>query len=88
MHGTIVYEKLAILYFYRFIITFNLTLQQVLLVIELNELRNFYQQMSDFFIPFAVENITRIRYEERAFDHLHLLLEYDIFLGKFYKLKA
>ena len=38
--------------------------------------------MSDFSIPFAFENvaITRICYEERAFDHLYLLLGYDIFL--------
>ena len=42
----------------------------------------FCQQMSDFSIPFAFENvaITRIFYEERAFDHLYLLLGYDIFL--------
>ena len=36
-------DILAILYFYRFAIIFNLTLQQVLLVIELNEVRNFCQ---------------------------------------------
>ena len=35
------FKILAILYFYRFIIIFNLTLQQVLLLIELNEARNF-----------------------------------------------
>ena len=42
----------------------------------------FCQQMSDFSIPFAFENvaITRICYEERAFDHLYLLLGYDNFL--------
>ena len=52
----------------------------MLLVIELNKVRNFGQQMSDFSIPFAFENITEIRYEERAFDHFYLLLAYDIFL--------
>ena len=50
------FKTLAILYFYRFIIIFNLTLQ-VLLVIVLNEVRSFCQQMSDFSIPFAFENI-------------------------------
>ena len=42
----------------------------------------FCQQMSHFSIPFAFENIalTKICYEERAFDHLYLLLAYDIFL--------
>ena len=33
--------------------------------------------MSDFSIPFSFENITEIRYEERAFDHFHLLLAHD-----------
>ena len=54
-------------------------MQQVLLVIELNKVRNFCQQMSNFSIPFAFENITEIRCEERAFDHFHLLLVDDIF---------
>ena len=35
--------------------------------------------MLNFSIPFAFENITEIRCEERAFDHFHLLLVYDIF---------
>ena len=52
----------------------------MLLVIEMNEVRNFYQQMSDFSITFAFENITKIRYEERAFDHF--------FSREFSKLKA
>ena len=73
------FEILPILYFYRFIIIFNLTLQQVFLVIELNEVKNFCQQMSDFSSRFTFENITEIRYEERAFDNFHLLLAYDIF---------
>ena len=54
-------------------------MQQVLLVIELNKVRHFCQQMSNFSIPFAFENITEIRCEERSFDHFHLLLVYDIF---------
>ena len=70
------FKILPILYFYRFIILFNLTLQQVLLVIELNKVRHFCQQMLGFSIPFAFENITKILYEERAVDHLHLLLAY------------
>ena len=36
---------------------FNLTLQQELLVIEMKEFRNFCQQMFDFSILFAFENI-------------------------------
>ena len=38
--------------------------------------------MSRFSIPFAFENIaiTKICYEERAFNHLHLLLAHNIFL--------
>ena len=39
--------------------------------------------MSDFSIPFPFENITETCYEERAFDHFHLLLGYDIFLRIF-----
>ena len=55
-------------------------MQQELLFIEMNEVRNFYQQMSDFSVTFAFENIAKIRYEERGFNHSHLLLAYDIFL--------
>ena len=51
------FKILAILYFYRFIIIFNLSLQQVLFVIELNEVRNFCQEMPDFSIPFGLENM-------------------------------
>ena len=42
----------------------------------------FCQQMIDFSVPFAFENIaiTKICYEERAFDHLYLVLADDIFL--------
>ena len=47
----------AILYFHRFTIVYNFTLQQVLLVIETNKVRNFCQQMLGFSIPFLVENI-------------------------------
>ena len=36
---------------------FNLTLQEVLLAVELSEVRNICQQMCDFSIPFALENI-------------------------------
>ena len=79
--------KIAVLYFYRFIITFNITLQQVLLLLELNKVRNFFQQMSSFSIPFTFENI-----KERVSDHLHLLREilyYIIsFSGKFYQWKV
>ena len=45
------FKILAILYFYGFIIIFNLTLQKVLLVTQLNKVRNFCQQMSSFSIP-------------------------------------
>ena len=50
----------------------------------------FCQQMSDFYIPFAFENIaiTKICYEKRAFDHLHLLLAYDIFLSETLKTQS
>ena len=42
----------------------------------------FCQQIPDFSIPFAFENmaITKICYEGREFDHLHLLVAYNIFL--------
>ena len=63
-------------------------MQQVLLVIESNEVRNFCQQMSDFSIPFALENITEIRYERTAFDYFHLLLAYDIFLRVFLQIES
>ena len=36
---------------------FNLTLQQVILVIELKEVRNFCHRMSGFPIPFAFDKI-------------------------------
>ena len=36
---------------------FNFTLQQVLLVIESKEVRDFCQQMPGFSIPFTFENI-------------------------------
>ena len=51
------FEILAILYFYRVIIILKLTLQQVLLVIELNEVRNFCPHLSGFSIPFSFENM-------------------------------
>ena len=51
------FKILAIFYFCCFIIIFNLKLEQVLLVIELNEVGNFCQQMSGFSIPFIFENI-------------------------------
>ena len=63
-------------------------MQQVLLVTELNEVTNFCQQMSDFSIPFSLENITEIRYEERAFDHFHLLLAHDIFLREILQIES
>ena len=64
----------AILYFYRFIIIFKLALQQVLVVIEMKG-RNFCQQMLGFLYSIGIRKyITKIRYEERAFDHFHLLL--------------
>ena len=55
----------------------------MVLVLQLNEVRIFFEQMSSFSIPFTLYNkkyITKIRYKERAFDHLHLLLAYYIFL--------
>ena len=60
----------------------------MLLVTELNEVTNFCQQMSDFSIPFSLENITEIRYEERAFDHFHLLLAHDIFLREILQIES
>ena len=44
--------------------------------------------MSDFSIPFAFENITEIRHGKRAFDHFHLLLEYDIFLREILQMES
>ena len=51
------FKILAILYFYRVIIIFKLTLQQVLRAIELNKVRNFCPHLSDFSIPFIFEKI-------------------------------
>ena len=44
--------------------------------------------MSDSSIPFAFENITEICYEERTFEHFHLLLAYDIFLRVFLQIES
>ena len=60
----------------------------MLLVTELNEVRNFCQEMSDFSIPFAFESITEIRYEQGAFDLFHLLLTYDILLRVFLQIES
>ena len=60
----------------------------MLLVIELSEVRNFCQQMSDFSVPLAFENIAKIHYKERAFHHFHLLLTYDIFLRKILQMES
>ena len=60
----------------------------MLLIIELNKVRNFCQQMTNFSILFAFENITEIRNEERAFDSFHLLLTYDIFLRVFLQIES
>ena len=49
------FKILAILYFDRVIIIFKLTLQQVVLVIELNKVRNFCLYLSRFSIPFTFE---------------------------------
>ena len=51
------FKILATLYFYRVIIIFKLTSQQVLLVVEWNEVRNFCPHLSGFSIPFTFENI-------------------------------
>ena len=51
------FKILAILYFYRFIIIFNLALQQVLLVIELTKAEIFVSKYLVSSIPFAFENI-------------------------------
>ena len=51
------FKILAILYFYCFIIIFNLALQQVLLVIELTKVEIFVSKCLVFSIPFAFENI-------------------------------
>ena len=50
------FKILAILYFYRFIIIINLTLQQVLLVIELSEVRNFCQQKPLYIRKYIAKN--------------------------------
>ena len=51
------FKILAILYFYCFIIIFNLALQQVLLVIELTKVEIFVSKYLVSSIPFAFENI-------------------------------
>ena len=53
------FKILAILYFDRVIIIFKLTLQQVVLVIELNKVRNFCLYLSRFSIPFTFEIYNR-----------------------------
>ena len=52
-------KVLAIFYLYRSTITFNVKLQQVLLVTELNKVRNFCQHTPGFSIPFAFVNISQ-----------------------------
>ena len=46
--------------------------------------------MSRFSIPFAFEDIaiTKICYEERAFNHLHLLLAHNIFLREILQIES
>ena len=66
------FKILAVLYFYRFIITVNLKLQQVLLVLELNEVRNFFRQISGFSIPVTFENI----YQKFVIKKEHLSILY------------
>ena len=59
MQGNLKNQPSSILYIYRFIITFNftkdVTLHQVVLVIEMIKVRNFCQQIKDFSIPFTFE---------------------------------
>ena len=59
---------------------------------ELNEVRNFFQQMFHFSIPFAFEKIyiTKICYEQRtfSFDHLRVLLTYAIFLREILQIES
>ena len=63
----------------------------MLLVIELNEIRHFCHEMSDFSIDFSNVPflwLTKIRYEEKTFDHLHLLFANDIFLGEILQIET
>ena len=60
----------------------------MLLAFVLNKVRNFYPYLAGFSIPFTFENITKIRYGERAFDYLHLLLDYYISLREILKIES
>ena len=83
------FKILVILYFYRFIIIFNLTLQQVLLVIELKEVRNFCQQISGFSIPLIFENISQKFVMRKEHSTIFICSKHIVFFsGKFYKLTA
>ena len=83
------FKILAILYFYCFIIIFNLTLQQVLLVIELNYIRNFCPQIFDFSIPYKFENLYQKFVMKRGYSTIFICSQHMIFFsGKFFKLKA
>ena len=83
------FKILPILYFYHFIIIFNLILQQVLLVIELKEVRNFCQQISGFSIPFIFENISQKFVMRKEHSTIFICSKHIVFFsGKFYKLKA
>ena len=70
-------------------VIFNLTLQQVLLVIELNKVRNLSQQMSRLPIPCTFENISQKFVMKKGHSTILICPEYIInFSGKSYKLKA
>ena len=72
-------KMLAILYLHRFIIIFNLILQQCFLLLNWKKLKLFVHKCPVSL--FHLLCITTIRYGKRAFDeHLHLLLACYIFL--------
>ena len=58
----------------------------MILVIKLNKVKKFCAEIVRFLYSICIwKCIPTIRYEERAFDHLHLLLAYCIFLREILK---
>ena len=76
--------------FYHYIIIFNVTLQhaEVLLMINETKLEIFVVEGLVSLFICIWKCITTVRYEKRAFDHLHLLLAYYFFLREILQIES
>ena len=81
------FKILAILYFYRFIIIFNVTLQESAPCYWIEQSWKILSENARPLYPISIlfhlcciwKYIAKVLYKERAFDHLHLLLAYYFF---------